>query len=124
MLDLAESQRDRATVATIAGYASRAAERAGDLDAAVGYWRRAIAAGSTDAHVADRFSVWLVSGHEYQEAARVLRQALMVNPSSANVAERMRRRLAHCEEPHARYPEFSALGAQVKRYEAVNARLQ
>lgn len=107
LLDLAESQGDRDTVATLMGYAARAAERAGDLDAAVRYWRRAIAAGSTDARVADRFSVWLVSRHEYEEAAHVLRQALTANPASANVAERLQRRLARCEGPHVPAPRYS-----------------
>jgi len=97
LLDVAESQGDRATVAALTGYASLAAEKAGDLDAAAGYWRRAIAAGSTDETVADRFSVLLAKRHEYQEAAQVLRQALVANPDSAEVAERMQRRLARCE---------------------------
>jgi Tfp pilus assembly protein PilF len=74
-------------------YAGLAAEKAGDLDTAVRYWRRATAAGSTDARMADRFSVWLVNRHDYQEAAVVLEQALVVKPSSAALAERMQRRL-------------------------------
>lgn len=103
LLDVAESQGDRATVAALTGYAGLAAEKAGDLDAAAGHWRRAIAAGSTDETVADRFSVWLAKRHEYQEAAQVLRQALVANPDSAEVAERMRLRLARCERNLAEY---------------------
>jgi hypothetical protein len=94
---------DRPTVAALTAYAGLAAEKPGDLDAAAGYWRRAIAAGSTDQTVADRFSVWLTKRHEYQEAAQVLRQARMANSDSAQVAERMRRRLARCERDLAEY---------------------
>ena len=97
LLDLAESQRDKATVAALTGYAGLAAEKAGDLDAAVRWWRLAIAAGSTDAKVADRYSIWLVKGHAYHEAAQVLQQALTADPGSAEVAERMQRRLARCQ---------------------------
>lgn len=97
LLDLAESQGDKATVATLTGYAGLAAEKSGDLDAAVRWWRRAIAAGSTDANVADRFSIWLVKGHAYEEAAQVLQQALAADLGSAEVAERMQRRLARCQ---------------------------
>lgn len=107
LLDLAESQGDRDTVAALMGYAGRAAERAGDLDAAVRCWRRAMAAGSTDARVADRLSGWLVSRHEYEEAAQVLRQALTAAPASANVAERLRRRLVRCEGSHVPATRYS-----------------
>jgi hypothetical protein len=37
LVDVAESQGDRATVAALAGYAGLAAEKAGDLDVAAGY---------------------------------------------------------------------------------------
>jgi tetratricopeptide (TPR) repeat protein len=97
LLDLAGSQGDKATAAALTGYAGLAAEKAGDLDAAVRWWRLAIAAGSTDAKVADRFSIWLVKGHAYEEAAQVLQQALAADPGSAEVAERMQRRLARCQ---------------------------
>jgi len=97
LLDLAESQGDTATVATLTGYAGLAAEKAGDLDAAVRWWRRAITAGSTDAKVADRFSIWLVKGHAYEEPAQVLQQALAADPGSAEIAERMQHRLARCQ---------------------------
>jgi tetratricopeptide (TPR) repeat protein len=102
LLDLAESQGDKATVAMLTGYAGLAAEKAGDLDAAVRWWRLAIAAGSTDAKVADRFSIWLVKGHAYEEAAQVLQQSLAEDPGSAEVAERMRRRLARCQRNSGR----------------------
>lgn len=97
LLDIAESEGDRATIGALMGYASLAAEKAGDLDTAARCWRHAIAAGSADSSVADRFSVWLVKRHEYQEAAAVLRHALSVDPGSAEVGERMQRRLVRCE---------------------------
>jgi tetratricopeptide (TPR) repeat protein len=96
LLGLARSEGDNATVAGLTGYAGLAAEKVGELDAAVQWWRLAIAAGSTDATVADRFSIWLVKGHSFVEAAHVLQQALTVQPESAEIAERMRRRLARC----------------------------
>jgi tetratricopeptide (TPR) repeat protein len=97
LLTLAEFQRDRGTVATLAGKAGLAAEKAGDLDTAVEWWRRAVAAGSTDENVADRFSTWLAKRHEFREAELVLRQGLGTEPQSATVADRLRRRLARCE---------------------------
>lgn len=97
LLDIAEFEGDRATIGALVGYAGLAAEKAGDLDAAARYWQQAIVAGSADASVADRFSVWLVKRHEYQEAAAVLRQALSVDPGSAEGGQRMLRRLARCE---------------------------
>lgn len=102
LLDIAESEGDRATIAALTGYAGLAAEKVGDLDIAVRYWRRAIASGSTDAKVADRFSAWLVNEHEYLEATAVLQHALMANPGSANTAKRLQRRLTRCMEPHTR----------------------
>jgi hypothetical protein len=97
LLQVAEAQGDMATVATLTGRAGLEAEKAGDLGSAVGCWRRAVAAGSTDAKVADRFSIWLVKQHQYEESALVLRQALTVRPQPVEVAERMRRRLARCQ---------------------------
>lgn len=97
LLELAESQGDILTVATLTGLAGLAAEKVGDIDSAVRLWRRAVAANSTDGKVADRFSIWLVKQHQHEEAARVLRQALTAQPDSAEDAERMRRRLTRCE---------------------------
>jgi tetratricopeptide (TPR) repeat protein len=97
LLGLARSQGDDATVARLTGYAGLAAEKAGEVDAAVRWWRLAIAAGSTDATGADRFSIWLVKDQSFAEAARVLKQALTVQPESAELAERMRRRLTRCQ---------------------------
>jgi tetratricopeptide (TPR) repeat protein len=97
LLRLAETQGDAGTVAALTGKAGLDAERAGDLIGAVGLWRRAISAGSTDEKVADRLSTWLVKQHEYREAAQVLGQALAAVPRSADTAERMRRRLARCQ---------------------------
>jgi tetratricopeptide (TPR) repeat protein len=97
LMRLAESQGDRESVAILAGEAGLRAEKAGDLDAAVTWWRRAVAAGSADEKVADRFSIWLTKRHEFREAEAVLRQALAARPQSAAVADRLRRRLARCE---------------------------
>jgi len=97
LLDLAESQGDKATVATLTGYAGLAAEKSGDLDTAVRWWRRATAAGGTDEKVADRFSIWLIKSHAYEEAAQVLQQALAADLGSTEVAERMQRRLVRCQ---------------------------
>lgn len=97
LLQLAEYQGDRGTIATLAGNAGLAAEKAGDLQTAVGWWRRAIAAGSTNERVADRLTIWLVKQHAYTEAALVLQQVLAAAPRSAEVADRLQRRLARCE---------------------------
>lgn len=97
LLELAESQGDTHTVAALTGLAGLAAEKDGDLSTAVQLWRRAAAAGSTDGKVADRFSIWLVKEHAYKEAGQVLNQALTGTQESAELAERMRRRLARCE---------------------------
>jgi HIRAN domain len=97
LLELAESQGDTHTLAALTGVAGLAAEKDGDISTAVELWRRAVAAGSTDGKVADRFSIWLVKEHEYTEAAQVLHQALTVAQNSAELAERMRRRLARCQ---------------------------
>jgi len=97
LLTLGESEQDRGTVAQLAGQAGLAAEKAGDLDTAVAWWRRAVAAGSTDEKVADRLSTWLVKQHEFREARAVLRQAMATSPQSPTVAERMQRRLERCE---------------------------
>jgi hypothetical protein len=97
LLELAESQSDMQTVAALTGVAGLAAEKDGDISAAVELWRRAVAAGSTDGKVADRFSIWLVKDHQYEEAAQVLCQALAAARDPAELIERMRRRLARCE---------------------------
>ena len=97
LLLAAEAHGDMATVATLVGKAGLDAEKAGDVGTAVGLWRRAVSAGSTDEKVADRLTVRLVKQHEYDEAARVLRQALASRPQSADVGLRMERRLARCE---------------------------
>jgi tetratricopeptide (TPR) repeat protein len=96
LLLAAVAHGDKVTVATLTGKAGLYAEKAGDIDAAVGFWRRAVSAGSTDEKVAEKLSLWLVKHCEYGEAAQVLRQALAIGPREA-VAERMERRLACCE---------------------------
>lgn len=97
LLALAESEQDLGTVTQLTGEAGLAAEKASDLDTAVVWWRRAVAAGSTDEKVADRLSTWLVKQHEFREARAVLQQAMATLPQSPAVAERMRRRLERCE---------------------------
>jgi tetratricopeptide (TPR) repeat protein len=97
LLHLAEYQDDKGTIATLAGNAGLAAEKAGDLQAAVTWWRRAVAAGGTDEKVADRLTVWLVKQHEFGEAMPVLQHALAAAPHSAEVTDRLQRRLARCE---------------------------
>lgn len=97
LLTLGESEQDWGTVAQLAGEAGLGAEKAGDLDTAVAWWRRAVAAGSTDEKVADRLSIWLAKRHEFREAQAVLRQALATSPQSPAIAERTQRRLERCE---------------------------
>ncbi len=97
LLELAESQGDMQTVAALTGVAGLAAEKDGEISTAVQLWRRAVAAGSTDGKVAERFSIWLVKEHQYAEAAQVLSQALTSAHNPAELAERMRRRLARCQ---------------------------
>ncbi|WP_084962959.1 hypothetical protein [Thermoactinospora rubra] len=94
----AQAEGDLASVALLAGEEGRRAEQAGDLDSAVRFWRTATQAGSTDAAVADRFTIWLVQQGQYAEAAQVLRQALTTPPKSATVRQRLEKRLARCEK--------------------------
>jgi tetratricopeptide (TPR) repeat protein len=96
LMALAEFQGDKGSVAMLAGEAGLAAEKAGELEAAAAWWRRAVAAGSTDEKVADRFTIWLTRRHEFTEAEAVLRQALAAPPRSAAIADRLQRRLARC----------------------------
>jgi hypothetical protein len=60
LLELAESQGDTQSLTALTGVAGLAAEKDGDIRTAVELSRRAVAAGSTDGKVADRFSIWLV----------------------------------------------------------------
>ena len=57
LLTLADSQGDTASVASLAADEGMRAYKEGDTAAAIGPWRRAIAAESTDPKVADRLSV-------------------------------------------------------------------
>src|SRR5579859_6544456 len=57
LLTLADSQCDTASVASLAADEGMRAYKEGDTAAAIGPWRRAIAAESTDPKVADRLSV-------------------------------------------------------------------
>jgi hypothetical protein len=98
LLAMTESQGDERSVAFLAGEAGLAAEKAGDIDTAVQWWRRAIAAGSTDGKVADRLSIWLTKRREYREAGIVLRQALAAGQQSGAIADRLQRRLARCTQ--------------------------
>lgn len=97
LLELADADGDTRTVAILAGLAGLAAEEAGNIGGAVRLWQRAVAAGSTDARVADKCSIWLVKQNQHEEAARVICQALLSDPDSPELARRMRRRLAYCE---------------------------
>ncbi|MDX6738429.1 DUF4429 domain-containing protein [Actinocorallia sp. A-T 12471] len=94
---LAESQNDDGTVAVLAADRGLRAEKAGDVDDAVAGYRRAVAAGSTDAKVADRLSIWLVKQGLHAEAAAVLTQALSRPPEAASTRERLEKRLQRCE---------------------------
>ncbi|MCW2877797.1 MAG: hypothetical protein JWQ95_1897 [Sphaerisporangium sp.] len=98
LLELAEDQADQVSMAYLAADAGHRAEKTGDLPAAAMAWRAAVAAGSTDAKVADRFSTWLVKHGKYVEAAHVLRQALTTPPTAATLRERLEKRLARCEK--------------------------
>ncbi len=97
LFELIESQGDARSTAFLAGKASLEAEKDGDLDVAIVEWRRAVAAGSTDGKVADRFSVWLTKQGAYAEAASVLRQALAVPSQTAGLRGRLEKRLTRCE---------------------------
>jgi tetratricopeptide (TPR) repeat protein len=98
LLELADSQGDTASVAALAADAGMRAYKEGDTAAAIGAWRRAIAAGSADPKVADRLSIWLMQHDGYAEATRVLHQAL-ARPSDSPTAlrERLTKRLARCQ---------------------------
>jgi tetratricopeptide (TPR) repeat protein len=111
LLVAAEAHGDNATLAILTGRAGLDAEKAGDIGMAVNMWRRAVSAGSTDAKVAERLSSWLVKQREYNEATRVLRQALAVRPR-ADVAEGMQRRLARCERELAQGARLCAAPGQ------------
>lgn len=102
LVDVAEAQGDPATVATLAADEGLRAEKAGDIDRAVQAWRRAVAAGCTDARVADRFSVWLVGQGDYAAAEHVLRQALVDPPAAKSTRERLQKRLARCQRARGR----------------------
>jgi TPR repeat protein len=97
MESLAISQNDRGTVAVLAADVGRRAEKAGDLDAAIAAYRKAITAGSTDAKVVDRLSVWLVKQGLYAEAAAALTQALRNPPDTTSTRERLQKRLERCQ---------------------------
>lgn len=99
LLKRAENQADQASIAYLAADAGHRAEMSGDLTAAAAAWRTAVTAGSTDAKVADRFTIWLVKQGEYAEAAHVLRQALTAPPAAVTVRQRLEKRLTRCEKP-------------------------
>jgi len=98
LLELAYSQGDSASVASLAADAGMRAHKDGDTAAAIAAWRRAVAAGSTDPKVADRLSIWLMQHDGYAEAAQVLHQAL-ARPSDPPTVlrERLIKRLARCQ---------------------------
>jgi Tfp pilus assembly protein PilF len=94
---LAISQNDRGTVAVLAADVGRRAEKTDDMDTAIAAYRKAIAAGSTDAKVADRLSIWLVKQGLHAEAAAALTQALRQPPETASTRERLQKRLQRCQ---------------------------
>ncbi|MEV4470634.1 HIRAN domain-containing protein [Nonomuraea sp. NPDC049504] len=96
LLEIAEDQDDRMSIAYLCADAGHRAEKAGDLPGAVMAWRAAVAAGSTDAKTADRLTTWLVKQGEYAEAAHVLRQALTRPPAGVTLRQRLEKRLARC----------------------------
>ncbi|WP_283138005.1 hypothetical protein [Rhizohabitans arisaemae] len=98
LVTAADAQGDESSVAVLAGHVGLQAEKDGDLAAAVASWRRAVAAGNTNATVADRLTVWLVKQSEFEEAAQVIRQAMKEPPSAASVRDRLEKRLARCEK--------------------------
>lgn len=91
------SQNDQGTVAVLAADIGLRAEKAGDLEEAIASYRRAVAAGSADAKVIDRLSIWLVKQGLYAEAAAALTQALRNSPETASTRERLRKRLERCQ---------------------------
>ncbi|GIG71141.1 hypothetical protein [Phytomonospora endophytica] len=93
---LATDEGDNGTLAALAADAGLRAEKGGDLRTAVARYREAVAAGSTDPGVADRYSIWLVKEGDFAEAAAVLRQALAVPDQSGTRRERMAKRLNRC----------------------------
>ncbi|RVX41125.1 hypothetical protein EDD27_3594 [Nonomuraea polychroma] len=97
LAEAAHAEADRPSIAALAADAARRAEAAGEQDVAVHHWRVAVAAGSTDPMVADRFTIWLTQQGEYAEAAHVLRQTLAVPPKGTTVRQRLEKRLARCE---------------------------
>lgn len=98
LLQIAERQNDGATVAHFYGAQATKAEKAGDTDAAVVAWRRAVATGRAEAPVVDRFTIWLVKQGEFAEAAQALRQVLADPPPSKTLRDRLEKRLARCEK--------------------------
>lgn len=102
ILNLITFQDDVESTAYLTGRNGLRAERDGNIDTAVSEWRRAIAAGSTDGRVADRYSVWLTKHRQFDEAAGVLNQALAHPPQHPALRDRMERRLLRCEHEMAK----------------------
>jgi hypothetical protein len=96
LLDLASSQGDHATAAQLAAELGLRAEKQGDMDTAVNFWRQSFAAGGTSGKAADRYSIWLVANKQRTEAACVIRQALHEPPQSARLRQALEKRLARC----------------------------
>lgn len=97
MLNFVDNQGDHPSIALLCSDHGLRAEKAGDLDAAVAAWRRAVQAGSTDAKVADRLSVWLTKNDHHVEAVHVLQQALSNPPHRTDLREKLQKRLARCQ---------------------------
>src|SRR5664279_4333019 len=104
LLGLAECEADRGSLAVLCVDAGRRAAKAGDEVGAHSWWRRAVAAGSTDPGIVDRLTIWLVKESIYSEAAPALRQALAVPLEAASVRARLEKRLARCERKLGKTP--------------------
>ena len=104
LFGLAECEADRGSLAVLCVDAGRRAAKAGDEVGAHSWWRRAVAAGSTDPGIVDRLTIWLVKESIYSEAAPALRQALAVPLEAASVRARLEKRLARCERKLGKTP--------------------
>ncbi|OLT30477.1 hypothetical protein BJF79_09505 [Actinomadura sp. CNU-125] len=89
-------------VAALAADAGLREEKEGDLEKAIVSYRRAVAAGSTDAKVIDRLTIWLVKQDLYAEAAAALTQALRNPAEAATRQDRLRKRLERCQRELSR----------------------
>jgi hypothetical protein len=95
--ELCQREGDTHTLGHLAGQAGLRAEKDGDIGQAVALWREAVEAGSTDPHVADRLSTWLVKNQQLSEAVDVLRIALTNQDMPVQLGQRLEKRLARAQ---------------------------